>query len=139
MKTTTAEVNIKTAFGTELPKELQLLGLKTKPFTEYETENEIPAGERLTSDQYTAAVNARTKAKMKAQTTTDALDDAAKAYATAHPGTKVNPYEKPDVNSEDVMRANMLKTLMKLHKGMSEEVALQILNAATQAAVAATA
>ena len=128
MKSEAVTFPIKSAYGKDLPKELS--GSFTVEV--FENRSEIPDGKRLNDDQYVAAVNAREKAKLRAKATTEALDAAAKTWTG--PEGEVNPYSKPDPNSEPVVREQMLKSLMKLH-GLSEEVAKQVL-AATDAAAA---
>lgn len=116
MTTEKLEFDVKSAFGTELLSPVHVGPIEVSLF---ENRNEIPDGQRLTDEQYTTAVNARIKAKVRADATAKALDAA---------GIK-----KPDTNDPSVIRANMVKMLVKLH-GISEDAAGKILAASEAAA-----
>lgn len=115
MKTETFKGSVESAYGKVLPKKVEFAG----SFEAVEAENEIPESEKLGPSDILDVVNARRKAAARAKATLEALNAAG--------------IEKPDPNNPDVIRASMVKSLMKLHN-ISEEVATQILNAASSAA-----
>lgn len=120
MKTETFKGTVESAYGKVLPSPVSFSG----SFEAFETFAEIQAAkEEPSNDDIVGIVNAKRKASARAAATTEALQAAGIA--------------KPDVNSPDVIRANMVKSLMKLHN-ISEAVATQILSAAEQASVAST-
>lgn len=118
MKNETVKFSVENAYGKPVKDYgVQVDGvLLTKveaefPFSSYEKRDEIAATDQLDDDEYTAAVNARRKAKARAAATTKALDAV---------GIK-----KPDQNDPAVVRENNIKLLMKTH-GISEELARKI-------------
>jgi hypothetical protein len=125
MKTETVEFPIKSAFasGEWEDKSLWLKG--SFQFTGYDNKAEIKEEHLLDADAYVSAVNAKLKAKERAKATTAALEVAAKAFKAANPNAVINPYERPDQNTPEVIRENMIKSTMKLHK-VSREVAEKI-------------
>lgn len=118
MKTETFKGTVESAYGKVLPSPVSFEG----NFEAFETYDEIvKANEVPSNDEIVTIVNAKRKATARAAATTEALNAAGIA--------------KPDPNSPDVIRASMVKSLMKLHN-VSEDVAKQILSAAEQASAA---
>ena len=118
MKTETFSGTVESAYGKVLPSPVKFSG----SFEAFESFAEVQAAkEEPSNDDIVTIVNAKRKAAARATATTEALQAAGIA--------------KPDPNSPEVMRANTIKTLMKLHN-ISEAVATQILSAAEQAAAA---
>lgn len=116
MKTETFKGTVESAYGKVLPSPVSFSG----SFEAFESFAEVQAAkEEPSNEDIVGIVNAKRKAAARASATNDALQAAGIA--------------KPDPNSPDVIRANMVKSLMKLHN-ISEDVATQILNAAQQAA-----
>ncbi len=116
MKTETFKGTVESAYGKVLPSAVSFSG----SYEAFESYDEVAkANELLSNDDILNAVNAKRKAAARATATTEALQAAGIA--------------KPDPNSPEVIRANMVKSLMKLHN-ISEDVATQILNAASAAA-----
>lgn len=106
---------VESAYGKVLPTAVKFSG----EFEAFESFQEIVAAkEEPSNDDIVNIVNAKRKAAARATATMEALQAAGIA--------------KPDPNSPDVIRANMVKSLMKLHN-ISEAVATQILSAAEQA------
>lgn len=119
MKTETFKGTVESAYGKVLPSPVSFSG----SFEAFETFAEIvTAKEEPSNDDIVGIVNAKRKASARAAATTEALQAAGIA--------------KPDVNSPDVIRANMVKMYMKLHN-MSEADATRILSYAEQAGIAA--
>jgi hypothetical protein len=116
MKTEKFSGTVESAYGKVLPSPVKFDGTfeAFETYDEVKTANEIPSNEDIVN-----IVNAKRKAAARASATTEALQAAG--------------IEKPDPNSAEVISATMVKLLMKQHK-VSEEVAKQILAAATQAA-----
>lgn len=114
MKTESFTGTVESAYGKVLPSKVSFSGT----FEKVENVNEIPDDEKLGPADILDVVNAKRKAAARAKATLEALQAAG--------------IEKPDPNSPDVIRANMVKSLMKLHN-ISEDVAKQILAAAEQA------
>lgn len=116
MKTETFKGEVSQAYGKVLPTPVTFEG----SFDAFETYNEVvTAKEEPSNEDVVNIVNAKRKASARAAATVAALEAAGIA--------------KPDPNSPDVIKASMVKSLMKLHN-ISEAVATQILNAAQQAA-----
>ena len=115
MKTESFSGTVESAYGKVLPSPVKFSGSfeAFESFTEVQTAKEEPSNEDIVS-----IVNAKRKAAARAQATTEALTAAGIA--------------KPDPNAPEVIRASMVKSLMKLHN-ISEAVATQILSAAEQA------
>lgn len=121
MKTETFKGTVESAYGKVLPTAVTFSG----SYEAFESFAEIVAAkEEPSNEDIVNIVNAKRKAAARATATTEALDRAGIA--------------KPDPNSPDVIKANMVKSLMKLHN-ISEDVAKQILAAAQQAAGAVSA
>src|SRR5258708_1687351 len=114
MKTETFSGAVESAYGKVLPTKVSFTG----SFEAYENISEVPQSERLTPKDELDVLNTARKASARAKATTEALDRAG--------------FPKPDPNSPDVIRASMVKSLMKLHN-ISEEVATSILQAAESA------
>lgn len=131
--TETFKGSVSSAFGTEIPEiPYEYQAVQFNAIDDVRTANKFPD-----DDEILAVVNAKEKAGARAKQTAIELERASKAFlADVANAGKVNPYVKPDQNSEPVMRANMVKTIMKLN-GLSEEIALQIVNAAIAAGKAA--
>jgi hypothetical protein len=124
LKSETVTFPIKAAFGSGEWDDKSLFLTGSFEFTGYDTKAEIREEDLLDADAYVSAVNARLKAKARAKATTAALDTAAKKWV-ASGKTGINPYERPDQNTPEVIRENMIKSTMKLHK-VSREVAEKI-------------
>lgn len=115
MKKVTAKFSAENAYGKAVKdygihvdgKLLEKVEGETPEYTEYETIAEIPESEKLTDKQYLQAVNARTKASVKAKATEAALDAV---------GIK-----KPSADDPEVIRENNIKLLMKTHNISREE------------------
>lgn len=106
---------VESAYGKVLPSPVKFEGT----FEAFASYQEVADAKELPSnDDIVNIVNAKRKAAARALATTEALTAAGIA--------------KPDPNSPVVIRANMVKSLMKLHN-ISEDVATQILAAAEQA------
>ena len=114
MKTETFKGTVESAYGKVLPSPVSFSG----SFESLESVAEIPDDEKLGPADILNVVNAKRKASARAAATTEALQAAGIA--------------KPDPNAPDVIRANMVKSLMKLHN-ISEDVATSILAAAESA------
>lgn len=78
--------------------------------TQYKTYDEVPVESKLSPGDCLAVVNASEKASARAKATAKTLTDAG--------------YTKPDPNSKDVIRVNMIKSTMKLF-GVDEATATQ--------------
>ena len=115
MKTETFKGTVESAYGKVLPSAVSFSG----SFEAVEKIEEIPDDEKLGPADILNVVNAKRKAAARAKATLEALNAAG--------------IEKPDPNSPVVMRANMVKTLMKLHN-LDEATATRILEASEQAA-----
>jgi hypothetical protein len=115
MKSVTFKGTVESAYGKPLPKPVDFAGT----FDAVERVDEIPDDEKLGPADILDVVNARRKASARAKATTEALQAAG--------------IEKPDVNSPDVIRENLIKGHMKLHN-ISREVAEQIQAMAEKAA-----
>ncbi len=111
MKTETFKGTVETAYGETLPKPIQFSG----SYDKFESIEEVQ--QKYTPTEYNdlivGAANAASKANARAKATTAALDAAGIA--------------KPDPNSPEVLKANMIKNLMKA-KGLDESTATQIIN-----------
>ena len=108
MKTTTFSGEVASAYGETLPKPIAFSG----SYDAFESYEEVSGANELPSnDEVVAFVNAKRKANARAKATTAALEAAG--------------ISKPDPNSPEVLRSNMVKNLMKL-KGLSESEASQI-------------
>ena len=114
MKTETFKGTVESAYGKVLPTPVSFSG----SFEAVEKLDEVPDDEKLGPADIISVVNAKRKSAARAKATTEALQAAG--------------VEKPDPNDPAVMRASMVKSLMKLHN-ISEAVATQILAAAEQA------
>jgi hypothetical protein len=88
---------------------------------QYESYHQVPAGDRLTDADCLKVVNNSLKAAARATETVRVLQNAG--------------YQRPDRNSAEFVRANMVKMLMKLHN-IDEKTAETILAGAEQAAKA---
>lgn len=117
MKSETFKGAVESAYGKVLPTKVEFSGT----FESVERLEEIPDDEKLGPADIIDVVNSRRKAAARAKATLEALNAAG--------------VEKPDPNSPAVIESNMVKSLMKLHN-ISEDIAKQILTAATQAASA---
>lgn len=115
MKTETFTGKVESAYGKVLSTAVSFSG----SFEAVEKIDEIPDDEKLGPADIISVVNAKRKATARAAATTEALQAAG--------------IEKPDPNSPVVIQATMVKLLMKQHN-ISEDVAKQILNAASRAA-----
>jgi vancomycin permeability regulator SanA len=119
MKTETFSGSVTQAYGKDLPSPVKFSG----DYEAFETYDEVKAAnEVLSNDEMLAVVNNKRKASARAKATTAALEAAG--------------ISKPDPNDPATIRANMVKSLMKLHN-IPEAVAVQILSAAEQASAVA--
>ena len=107
MKSVTFSGEISTAFGKPVSPALKF----ESAFDAYENYAEVPAKEQLTEADMLAVVNESRKAAARALIIAETL--------------KQNGYEKPDPNSPEVARANVIKSLMKAKK-IDEATATQI-------------
>jgi hypothetical protein len=114
MKTETFSGKVESAYGKVLPAPVSFSG----SFEAVEKVEEIPDDEKLGPADILDVVNAKRKASARAKATTEALQAAG--------------HSKPDPNDPATIRANMVKSLMKLHN-ISEDVAVKILEAAEAA------
>lgn len=110
MKTETFKGEVGSAYGETLPKAIPFQGSYDafESYVEVETAKELPS-----NDEVVAFVNAKRKANARSKATTAALDAAG--------------ITKPDPNSPEVLKANMVKNLMKM-KNLDEATATQIVN-----------
>ncbi len=115
MKTETFKGTVESAYGKVLPTAVSFNGT----FESVEKLEEIPDDEKLGPADIINVVNAKRKAAARAAATTEALQAAGIA--------------KPDPNSPDVMKENMVKMLMKLHPGLSADDAKNALEASIAA------
>lgn len=115
MKTETFKGTVENAYGKVLPTPVSFSG----SFEAVERIDEIPDDEKLGPADIIGVVNAKRKQAARAKATTEALQAAG--------------VEKPDPNSPAVIRATMVKSLMKLHN-LDEATATKILEASEAAA-----
>lgn len=117
MTSETINFEVKSAFGNELPTPV-----KVGPYdvSLFDNMNEIPTGQRLNDEQYVNAVNARIKSKARADETAKAL--------------KAAGIEKPDQNTPEVIKANMVKGMLKMFPALSEAQATALVDQQTAAA-----
>ncbi len=110
MRTETFKGTMENAYGEALPKPIPFTG----SFEAFESYDEVSKANELPSnDEVVAFVNAKRKANARAKTSTAALEAAG--------------ISKPDPNSPEVLKANMVKNLMKM-KNLDEATATQIVN-----------
>ena len=105
MKTETFKGEIGTAYGEKLKKTLPFSG----SFEAYENYAEVPEKEKLTEKDMLEVVNEGLKATKRAAVIQETLDQAGIA--------------KPDPNSPEALKNQMVKTLMKAKK-LDEESAI---------------
>jgi hypothetical protein len=116
MTTETFKGTVESAYGKQLPAAVAFSG----SYEAYQTYDEVKAAnDVLSNEEMLAVVNAKRKASARAKATVEALQAAG--------------IEKPDANSPETIKANMVKMLMKLH-GVDEATATSILNMASEAA-----
>jgi hypothetical protein len=110
MKTETFKGEVASAYGETLPKAIAFSGT----FEAFENYDEVvKANEIPSNDDVVGFVNAKRKANARAKATTAALEAAG--------------ISKPDPNSPEVLKSNMVKNLMKM-KNLDEATATQIVN-----------
>lgn len=110
MKTETFKGEVSSAYGETLPKPIAFSGSYEayESYEEMQGKNDVPSNDDVLSFR-----NNQLKANARAKATTAALDAAGIA--------------KPDPNSPEVLKSNMVKNLMKM-KGLDEATATQIVN-----------
>jgi len=108
MKTETFKGEVSSAYGETLPSPIAFSGT----YEAFESYQDVQAANELPSnDEIVSFVNAKRKANARAKATTAALEAAG--------------ISKPDPNSPEVLKANMVRNLIKL-KGLTEAEATQI-------------
>ena len=110
MKTETFKGEVSSAYGETLPKAIAFQGSYDafESYDEVQKANELPS-----NDEVVSFINAKRKANARAKVTVAALEAAG--------------ISKPDPNSPEVLKANMVKNLMKM-KNLDEATATQIVN-----------
>jgi hypothetical protein len=110
MKTETFKGEVSSAYGETLPKAIAFSGSfqAYESYDEMKTQNDVPS-----NDDVLQFRNNQLKANARAKATTAALEAAG--------------ISKPDPNSPEVLKAGMIKNLMKA-KGMDEATATQVIN-----------
>lgn len=110
MKTETFKGEVSSAYGETLPKAIAFSG----SYDAFETYDELKSANELPSnDEVVSFVNAKRKANARAKVTVAALETAG--------------ISKPDPNSPEVLKSNMVRNLMKM-KNLDEATATQIVN-----------
>lgn len=115
MKTETFKGTVESAYGNVLTKPVEFSGSfeAYESYEEMSSKNDVPS-----NDEVLQFRNNQLKANARAKATTAALDAAGIA--------------KPDPNSPEVLKANMVKNLMKA-KGLDEATATQIVTSLLEA------
>lgn len=110
MKAETFKGEVASAYGEVLPKAIPFSG----SFDAFESYDEVKSANELPSnDEVLGFVNAKRKANARSKATIAALEAAG--------------ISKPDPNSPEVLKSNMIKNLMKM-KSLDEATATQIVN-----------